>query len=70
MSLARMTTPLPAVPTRFDLILFVIGATLVGGVVAGLVSTVPIYLSSGLSSLVASVALFDGLVRHPPTGTE
>lgn len=70
MSLARMTTPLPTVPTRFDLILLVIGATLVGGLVTGLVSAIPLYLSSGVGSLAASVALFDGLVRNPPTGTE
>lgn len=62
-----MTLIPPAAPTRFDVILFVIGATLLTGGVAGMVSAVPLYLASAVSSLIASVALFEGLVRNPPT---
>ncbi|SEO25791.1 hypothetical protein SAMN04487948_101378 [Halogranum amylolyticum] len=57
----------PAAPTRFDLILFVVGATLLTGGLAGVLSTIPLYAASAVSSLVASVALFDGMVRNPPT---
>lgn len=56
----------PAAPTRFDMILFFVGATLLTGGIAGVLSTIPLYIASAVSSLIASVALFDGMVRNPP----
>ncbi|MFC6723154.1 hypothetical protein ACFQE1_01855 [Halobium palmae] len=63
-----MTSPIPpAAPTRFDLMLVLIGLSLLTGGVVGVLSTIPIYLSSGASSLAASVVVYEGLVRNPPT---
>jgi hypothetical protein len=53
--------------TRFDLILAVIGASLVSGGLAGLLPSIPMYLSAATGSAVGGVAALDGLVRNPPT---
>jgi hypothetical protein len=63
-----MTSPIPpAAPTRFDLTLVLIGLSLFAGGLVGLLSAVPLYLSSGASSLAASALVYDGMVRNPPT---
>lgn len=60
--------PFPAgVPTRFDLLLFVVGASLLFGGLAWLLSPISLIPASVGSSLVAGLAMFDGLIRNPPT---
>ncbi|WP_129112914.1 hypothetical protein [Halegenticoccus tardaugens] len=56
----------PAAPTRFDLILLLVGAILFAGGAVGLLSAIPLYVAGGVSSLAAGAALFEGLVRNPP----
>lgn len=61
--------PFPAgVPTRFDLLLFVVGAALLAGGLAWVLSPISLLPASVGSSLVAGLAMFDGLIRNPPTG--
>jgi hypothetical protein len=61
--------PFPAgVPTRFDLLLFVVGAALLSGGLAWVLSPISLVPASVGSSLVAGLAMFDGLIRNPPTG--
>ncbi|KTG09152.1 hypothetical protein AUR64_15260 [Haloprofundus marisrubri] len=55
------------VPTRFDLILFVMGIALLGGGALGALTVVPLSMAGGAGTLVASAAMFDGLARNPPT---
>lgn len=60
--------PFPAgVPTRFDLLLFVVGAALLSGGLAWVLSPISLIPASVGSSLVAGLAMFDGLIRNPPT---
>ncbi|MFC4357607.1 hypothetical protein ACFO0N_06540 [Halobium salinum] len=63
-----MTSPIPpAAPTRFDLMLVLIGLSLLTGGLVGVLSAVPVYLASGASSLAASAVVYEGTVRNPPT---
>ncbi|WP_224448856.1 hypothetical protein [Haloprofundus salilacus] len=55
------------VPSRFDLILLVMGIALFGGGALGALTVVPFSLAGGAGTAVASAAMFDGLARHPPT---
>ena len=57
---------LPAdAPTRSDYLLAAMGAALFGGLAVGWLSAVPLGIAGGAGSLVASVALADGMVRPP-----
>ncbi|WP_101294346.1 hypothetical protein [Halegenticoccus soli] len=57
----------PAAPTRSDLILLFVGVSLLTGGLVGALSAVPLAVAGGAGSLAASVALFDALVRNPPS---
>ncbi|WP_224333962.1 hypothetical protein [Haloprofundus halobius] len=54
-------------PTRFDLILLVMGVALLGGGALGALTVVPLSLAGGTGTVVASAAMFEGLARNPPT---
>lgn len=56
----------PTAPSRFDAILAVIPLAVAGGVGLAAVSSLSFLLGGSLGSLVASLAMFDGLVRNPP----
>jgi hypothetical protein len=63
-----MSSPIPpAAPTRFDLMLVLIGLSLIVGGLVGVLSTVPLYLTSAASSLAASAVVYEGIFRNPPT---
>lgn len=53
-------------PTRFDLILLVIGVALVAGAGVGWLSSVPLQMAIMGATLVAGIAMVDGLVWNPP----
>ena len=53
-------------PTRFDLILLVIGIALVAGAGVGWLSSLPLQVAIVGATVVAAVAMIDGLVWHPP----
>lgn len=56
----------PGGPSRFDLVLFVMGAALATAAAVAALSAVPAAVAALGGSLVASVALYDGVVRRPP----
>ncbi|WP_224268146.1 hypothetical protein [Haloprofundus salinisoli] len=55
------------IPSRFDLILFVMGIALFGGGALGALTVVPLSLAGGAGTAVASAAMFEALARNPPT---
>ncbi|AEN05660.1 hypothetical protein [Halolamina sp.] len=59
---------LPAdAPTRTDLQLAFIGVALVSGFLAAVLSSLPIVVGGPIGSLLASVAVVDGVALNPPT---
>ena len=59
---------LPAdAPTRTDLQLAFIGIALGGGFLAAVLSSLSIVVGGAVGSLLASVAVLDGVALHPPT---
>ncbi|QCJ46071.1 MULTISPECIES: hypothetical protein [Haloprofundus] len=62
-----MTDLASTAPTRFDLILFVMGVALFGGGALGALTVVPFSLAGGAGTAVAGAAMFEGLARNPPT---
>jgi hypothetical protein len=59
------TTPVPGV-TRYDLLLAVVPAVFVVGVVASYLAALPPRAGLAGASLVALLAVVDGLFRNPP----
>jgi len=58
---------LPAdAPARTDLQLAVIGVSLLGGFLVGLLSSLSLVVGGGAGSLLASVAVLDGVALNPP----
>ncbi len=53
-------------PSRFDAILLFIAVAVAGGVGLAAVSPLSLLAGGSAGSLLASVAMFDGLVRNPP----
>lgn len=53
--------------TRYDLLLWIIPLAFVVGLVAATVLSTPIRTGLFAASVVATLALFDGLFRNPPT---
>ena len=54
-------------PARTDLQLAFIGVALVSGFLAALFSSLSIVVGGGAGSLLASVAVLDGVALNPPT---
>jgi hypothetical protein len=61
-----MSAMVSRAPTRFDLVLLVIGLALAAGVGVGWLSTVPLLAAIVAGTAVAGVAMIDALVLHPP----
>lgn len=61
-----MSTRSTVGPSRFDLVLLSMAAAVVAGLALGLYSPLSVRAGGSLGSLVACVAMFDGLVRNPP----
>ncbi|MFB6125851.1 MAG: hypothetical protein ABEJ79_00920 [Halolamina sp.] len=57
----------PGAPSRFDAVLAVLGVSVVVAA-AAVASGVPITVVGAATSVVGGAALFEGLVRNPPTG--
>lgn len=58
---------LPAgAPSRFDFVLLWMAVALVSGFGVAFLSSLSLQVGGSLGSLLASLAMFDGLVRNPP----
>jgi hypothetical protein len=53
-------------PSRFDAILLFIALAVGGGVGLAAISSLSLQAGGSVGSLLASVAMFDGIVRNPP----
>lgn len=61
-----MSTLPPGAPSRFDAILLVIAASLAIGIGVGWLSAVPLMVAIVAGTVIAAVAMIDGLLWHPP----
>ncbi len=60
---------LPAdAPSRSDLHLLFIPLALAGGVVAGVLTSLSLLVGVGVGSVLATLAVVDGIAINPPTG--
>ena len=58
---------LPAdAPSRTDLQLAVIGVSLLGGLLAGVLSSFSVVVGGAVGSLLAGAAVVDGIALNPP----
>ena len=61
-----MSALLSGTPSRFDVILLVIGVALTAGTAVGWLSTVPLTVAIVGGTVIAAAAMIDGLLWHPP----
>jgi hypothetical protein len=54
-------------PARPDVQLLFIGVALLGGLLVGAFSSLPLLVGSGLGSLLAGIVIVDGIARTPPS---
>ncbi|QKY20118.1 hypothetical protein B4589_006885 [Halolamina sp. CBA1230] len=57
----------PDAPSRSDLHLLFIPLALAGGVATAVLSSLSLVVGAAVGSLLASLAVVDGLAIHPPT---
>lgn len=60
----------PGAPSRFDFILLAMGLVLGLGMIVAVLSSVPPRIAGSAASMLAGVAMVDGLVWNPPNGSD
>ena len=62
-----MTPLATTAPSRFDVILAFMPLAVLGGLGVAALTSVSLFVGGSVGSLFAGMAMFDGLVRNPPS---